>query len=436
VDAEKARIVERIGAAELQGGPQSPASIVPWTELGELYAAQREHVLAIAAFERARQLVRTNFGLHTLSQAPLIQRALESQLALGNFSAVRELEQELFDLAERYPDDLRTVAIHRNIGARRMDLLERFIAGERPREIYHDGLYAFMGSTLVAELASEVQIHYADAAAVILRNGLYSSDELRDLEVDMARTSDLFRQRSSGPDSRTGTFLYRPDLGIPDTPRDDYGIGHDLELRHNYTLEALQHRAAALWGLTPVNASDSANERKTRADHIVDHYELGRESYLRLIAYDEATYGSAPADASAWERRLEAHLELADWDLVYSRNELALDAYERAYEMLDESGSAEPLRAKLFTPAVPTTLPTFLANPLQTPTSARYIDVAFEITTYGEARRVELRGAAPGVGNDSKRGLVSLIKGSRFRPRIKDGELGRSSVLLRYYLPE
>ena len=82
-------------------------------------------------------------------------------------------------------------------------------------------------------------------------------------------------------------------------------------------------------------------------------------------------------------------------------------------------------------------LPTFLPNPLQTEPSARYIEVSFEITKYGESRRVEILGAAPEVSDAAKDELVTLIKGSRFRPRVKDGELaGAVPVVLRYYLDD
>jgi hypothetical protein len=80
-------------------------------------------------------------------------------------------------------------------------------------------------------------------------------------------------------------------------------------------------------------------------------------------------------------------------------------------------------------------LPTFKPNPLDTPLTARYIDVGFEVTRYGESRRIEIVGATAGVPDSAKTSLVSIIKASRFRPRVTDGELGRASpVVVRYYL--
>ncbi len=422
---ESERVAENIRAAQAEDGPASAALIGPLTELSVLYEAEGEHALATAALEQARHVVRANYGLHTLDQAPLLQKALENQQVLGNFAMVRALEEELFALAERYPDDLRTVAIHRDIGERRMDLLRRFLDGEAPAEIYGEPIYSFQGSALMQDLVSEAQIHYADAAAVILRNGLYSSEELRDLEMEIVRASDLFRQRFRPTEREADGF-------IRNTPREDHGVGHGLHQWWSYTLETLRTRTNELWDLAEPAASPDADRRRHRVDHIKTRHELGRESYFRLIAYDDAVWSSDP---NAWRRRLEAHLQLADWDLLYSVNGVALEDYASVHELLAKTAIAEPLIATIFAPPIPIVLPTFLPNPLETQVSATYVDVAFEITKYGEGRRIEILGATPNVSDDAKKDLVILIKTSRFRPRVTDGELRRASpVVVRYYL--
>ncbi len=389
---EAGRIAEDIRAAVENDGPQSPALIDPLTELAMLYEAEGEHALATAALEEARHVVRANYGLHTLDQAPLIQQAVENQQALGDYAMVQALEEELYDLANRHPDDLRTVAIHRNIGARRMNLLTRFLAEEYPAEIYGEsGLFALSRNDVVAGLVSEAQIHYADAAAVILRNGLYSSSELRGLEMEIVRANDLFRQR---PKTRLVAI--------------GQGAGEYTSSTSGY-LRAVAGRARAA-------------------------YQVGRESYRRIIAYDEMAFGSS-AEEAALRSRLEAYLQLADWDLLYSVNGEALDQYEEVHELLRTTDFGGPLIAEIFAPPLPVVLPTFLPNPLATAESARYIDVGFEVTRFGEGRRVEILDASPNVPGSVKDELVSLIKGSRFRPRATDGELGReSAVVVRYYL--
>ena len=406
-ESERVRIAEAIRAAEAKNGPRSADLIQPLTDLSQQYETEGRHALATAAVEQARQIVRANYGLHTLDQVSLIEQALENEQALGNLAMVEALEEELFDLARRHPADLRAVAIHRDLGARRMNLLRRFLAGEAPPEIYPEvGWYSFTRDDVVSDLVSDAQSHYADAAAVLLRNDRYSSDELRDLELSIVRAGDVIRQRN------------RPDT---------YALG--------YRQYELQARTNTLWDLAGSVSSHDADQRRQRVKYMATRYHLGRESYRRLIAYDETVSGPAPADGAALARRARAHLDLADWDLLHSANGVALDEYARVHEMLSADGQAEPLIEEIFAPPMPVVLPAFLPNPLETETSDRHIDVTFEVTRYGEGRRVEILGATPDVSAAAKNELASLIKSSRFRPRVTDGEVARASlVVVRYYV--
>jgi hypothetical protein len=435
------RIFEAIEAAQAQEGPRSPALIQLLSELGTLYEAEGEHALATAALAEARHVVRATYGLHTLEQVPLIQQAVANQRALGNFAMVQALEEELLDLAERHPNDMRTVAIHRDAGARRVDVLRRFLAGETPGEVYPEaGLFSFYRGDVIRQLASDAQIHFAGAAAVVLRNGLYSSDELRELETEIVRAGDVVRQRSrssirSAPPaapSMENTFstasnnrLYRID--------GDHAFYNPELVQRTSALSDL----AARGGLQDAPAALKGAATPAAVGHgMTSGYRIGRDSYQRLIAYDEAAYGSSAGEA-ALRSRLEAYLRLADWELLYSQNGAAFDQYAQVHELLTTADFGEPLIADIFSPPIPTVLPTFLPNPLETTPSARYIEASFEVTKYGESRRVEIVGAAPDVSDAAKEDLVSLIKASRFRPRVTDGKLGRvAPVVVRYYLNE
>ncbi len=168
-DDDSKRITDEISAAQVTGGPRSSDLIDPLTELAALLAAEGEHALAIAALEEARHVVRATYGLHTLDQMQLMAQALEHQRALGAFEMVQALEEALLNLAQRHPDDLGTVAIHRDVGERRMNLLRRFLAYEYPAEIYPEsGLFSVSTDGVVLGLVEKAQLHYADAIAVLL----------------------------------------------------------------------------------------------------------------------------------------------------------------------------------------------------------------------------------------------------------------------------
>jgi hypothetical protein len=430
-DDDSKRITDEISAAQATSGPRSPDLIDPLTELAVLLAAEGEHALATAALEEARHVVRATYGLHTLDQVPLMEQALQNQRALGAFEMVQALEEELLDLAERHPDDLRTVAIHRDIGERRMDLLRRFRAHEYPGEIYPEsGLWSVEPHGVVMGLVEKAQVHYADAIAVLLHNGMYSSDELRDLELEIVHAADLVRQQNA---------LDRRSIQMGTRRMDRMGLASGSYLPSGAWVaneHELREQTNALWDLAGSEAPEDAKQRRHRVDHMISQYGLARESYRRLIEYAEAVSESAPPDGQAWRSRLEAYLQLADWDLVHSANGAALDEYAQVHEMLEAAENVEPLIAEIFAPPIPIVLPAFLPNPLGTPTSDRYIDVTFEITKYGESRRIEILGAATNVSNVDRDELVSLLKKSRFRPRVTDREIGTSSIRVRYYLTE
>jgi hypothetical protein len=441
---DKDRIAQEIVAAQSQGGPRSPALIQLLTELGVLYETEGQLMLATAALEQARQLVRANYGLHTLEQVPLMQQALANQRAIGNFAMIRALEEELLDLAERHPDDLRSSAIHREAGMRQANVLRRMLAGEAPEEVYTEEVYSFWRDDVIRQLVSDAQIHYADAAAVILRNGLYSSDELRDLEMEIIRTGDIVRQRSGPMRSRSTTIAAAPVTmqmqGNRFSNVSNNRLARDRDQNRAFYNPELDERTNALADLASradlqgAPAAVQGADRAPGGDGRTSRYEIGRGSYTRLIAYDEAVFGDSSAVGPALISRLQPYLQLADWDLLYSQNGAALDQYVRVHELLKTTGAGEPLIAEIFAPKIPIVLPTFLPNPLETAESAEYIDVSFEITKFGESRRIEIVAAAPNVSGAAKDELVDVIRGARFRPRAADGELGRASpVVVRYY---
>ena len=74
-------------------------------------------------------------------------------------------------------------------------------------------------------------------------------------------------------------------------------------------------------------------------------YQVGRDSYYRVIAYAEAVFGDS-ADEASLRSLLEAYVHIGDWDLLYSQNGVAFDQYTRVHELLKTTGSGEPLIAE------------------------------------------------------------------------------------------
>jgi hypothetical protein len=397
--ARQQQIVTRVEQEE-RNGPFSEGLIDPLSDLALLYQDRGDHDLAVAVIHRIRQLVRANNGLHSLEQIPVIQQLIANEKAIGRLDTAWELEQELLTLAKRHPDDMRTVPLFRETAAKRMTLLRQYLAGEFPPEMilgcYYGNPEEAFGciqgdrSTAIRGIVSDAQENYFNAIGVMHRNDLYSSDELKELEVELLRSIEEIRSRE------------------PPTPR--------------------------------------ATPRITDRD-----YFFGRESLERVWGYKTTT--SAPL-----REQIDALVQIADWDLLYSDTLLppatqvcarptcvqglsrtALDKYERAYELLEAAGAQASID-ELFSAEVPVVLPAFVPNPLASDpaqASNRFIDVAFEVSRYGESRDVRILDTTTGATDDHKARLVRLIQRSRFRPRIADGEFAHASpVRLRYYLTE
>ena len=366
------QLAEQILAAQTQSGAYAKELIDPLTTLSYLYAENGDHSLAAAITEQALQVIRANYGLRTLEQAPLIRQRIVSEETRGNFEEAWVLEHALLDLARKNPDDPRAAAIFHEVGDKRLDLLARYVDGERPPQLGFGCYYrraqvnpeASPGNctsgnkhVAVQALLLEAQTYYASAVNTLRRQQLYSSGELHELETKLLRS----------------TYVYG------------------------------------------------------------GSYEVGKRSLQRRITYDVAN--SAPL-----EDRIETLLQIADWELLFGNRPAAQELYEQVLSFLQQHGGMQHLIDEVFSPATPVVLPTFVPSSLAadpSPSSAGHIDVTFEITEYGKARRIEILDTTRNASTAARHRLIRLIGESRFRPRIVDGQFARAApVALRDIPPD
>lgn len=445
-DAQRAEaIAARIEQEERANGPNSEGLIAPLSDLALLYQDRGDHDLAIAAIHRVRQVVRANEGLHSLEQIPLLQQLIANEETIGRLEAAWDVEQELLTLAKRHPGDIRTAAVFRETATKRMAMLSEYLAGGFPPQLELGCYYDWpRGSTskgpiddptsscvagnrddAIRTILSDAQTNYAQAIAVMLRNGLYSSDELQSLELDLVRSIELIQDRSAGHQRHGG-------LGAAWLEREPWRSWWDSMLRLTEWGLPQPVAARAQGEEQPVGEPKSVDYLLWRPSTAVADYGFGRKSLERLLAYETATSASL-------QERVVALVRVADWDLLYSYNSRALEQYERAYELLEQAGAQASID-ELFSPKTPVVLPAFSPNPLAsdaTQASTAHIDVAFEVTRYGESRSVRIIDTTTNATNADQTRLVELVQRSRFRPRVTDGEFDRASpVVLRYHLTE
>jgi tetratricopeptide (TPR) repeat protein len=360
-----ARIAGQIVEAQTRGGSYAKELIEPLQTLSLFYQEKGDYALELAALEQARQVVRANYGLSSLEQAPLMRRQIRAEEAGGDFTAAWELEQALLALAQKHPDDPRTAPIYREIGDKRMELMRSFLAGERPPQLilgcYYDARFddqrnctAGSREGAARRILVDAQRNYANAIGV-LRRGQEYGDEL-------------------------------------------------LELENRLLLNS----------------------------YLSGDYQQGRQGLVRMIYDDAAT--SQPALS-----RIDRLVQLADWDLRFGQRALALDLYAKVYEYLEKQGARATIQ-ETFSPATPVVVPTFVPNLLASERATEatgYVDVEFDITQFGTARRIKVLDTTHSASKAAEQRISRWIVENRFRPRMAHGQLAAAArVVARHYVHE
>jgi hypothetical protein len=356
----------------------SPDLIKPLTALGLLYRESGESALALAALGEAVHVVRFNFGLYSLEQAPLVRQLITNAEALGDHWSAWELEKGLLRLARRYPDDPRTAQILRDTGDRRMDMLAKYDAGEAPPEVIYGCYYA----------------------------GPHAGHDIR------------------GP-----------------VPERECMSGSAGAVRAGFALEAEGYYAYAINILRNESYSSGELPRLVR-DVVAISYEygdpsIGRKSLAYLLEYQESN--SAPLGDRIDTLMQIADWDLLHARSLDGKD-AALAEYAQAYELVQRAGVEQESIREMFAPATPIPLPVSATNPLLAEVQgedAGHVDAAFDIDKYGKSRRVRILEAKPTLTRAAEKHVEYVILQSRFRPRLVDGRIADGDrVVVRYRLDD
>jgi hypothetical protein len=214
-----AELHAEIEAVEAQDGALSADLIAPLTALSLVNQESGEHLLAAAASQRALEVTRYHHGLHALEQAPLMRQLIQAADALGDATTAWDTEQSLLSLARRHPEDLRTARILRDVADRRMEILRRYTAGDRPAEIilgcyYAEGrrqhnCHAGSRGHVERRLVREAQAYYAASINIILENEQYRSEALPELLMELVLSSHAYDNPELGERSLRYLLAYQ-----------------------------------------------------------------------------------------------------------------------------------------------------------------------------------------------------------------------------------
>lgn len=435
----QAAVVAQIDELRAAAGPTAAELIGPLHVLGLLYQESGDHVLAVAALEEARYVTRVHQGLSSIDEALLLRQQIRNEKELGDPQRVWDHQRDMLAIARKHLDDVRTVPIFRDLAADRSEVLDKVRLGKFPPELYLGCYYGEARpryddprgeqspprdsgdncrfgtrDNVIAKLRDEILLYYADAIEVIVENGDYASQDLRDLERQ-ALAIEYFSRYLTLPSEGNATL----------------GLTHFTGVQLTCPSESLdQLLAKNLLGdcLDPVIQS---------AGHVVAN--VGSwVSLVRLLDY-EIRSGAPAAD------RARAFIELADWHLLSTpadrrrfeqSSNRALEMYERARREVESAADAQAWVAEIFSPDVPITLPTNEPNPFAsaaTGTSSRFIDVSLAVSKYGRAEHIEILGTSRGATRAEERALIHLIETTSFRPRFIDGALADSAPVALHY---
>jgi hypothetical protein len=383
-----------IEVLEEEGRANDAALVEPLTALSQFHLEQEEYELAAEGFARARGIVRVNHGISSMQEIELLSWEVRAHEAANNLTTAWELEQNMLMMLRDFTGVPATYPIYSELAAKRLDVLQRYRAGDYPPQIVlgcyygkaRDSDAVELGDTLhiitteseghcaagnrntvLITLLREARNYQALAIEALLQDRRYASAELMQLMTDFLRSSD--RLRSLMP---------------------QYGDSF---------LSLVLNRVIAYPATDPASM---------------------RQKAMLLIQL---------ADLNV--RRGYGSSRPAGFDNV-------LTQYQLAYTQLENAGLKQEELDAIFSPTIPIMLPAFDSNPLlpsEGTSSDSYIDVAFNVTRYGRGRDVEIVGASEKIKRGDRRELTRLIKENTFRPRMTNGEFADSTAAtVRYYL--
>jgi hypothetical protein len=366
-------LLDSIGREESRGGPYSEQLIAPLWTLTLFYQEQGDHAAANPVIGRLLQVVRANYGLYSLAQAPAIRQLIANEEATGNKETAWQLQDELLALARRHPEDLSTVAIFREIADKRLAQLG---TRELPMELLcrdhgamppcnKDPPWGVSGLWLPRLVRAQAMNDWADAIRALLQNEQYGSPELRELEQKIINN------------------------GTCDVARDSY--------RRLMFYDTASEETSLNKATTIVRAADS-----------------------ELVC---SLSGSRRLEKAALELYRQAY-ELLERNGV---DRTAIDALFAPPVPIKLSDSLPAYASSMASAAPSSTL-------RSRTTPAGHVDFAFEITKYGRARRVEIVDATTSTADAEKTRLLEFVKTGLYRPRAASGGIADgSSVVWRYY---
>ncbi len=361
---------QAITQVEFDAGVWASPLIEQLNQLGSLQQQQGNHPEAIATFDRAIHINRINDGLNTLDQIPIVERMIDSYIALDNWAQADLYNNYLYYVQQRAygASDPRIIPVLDRLANWH---IQAFNVG------YGDplGLRLSSAQILFNAAARMVSIHFGrdDERFVELLRNLASTAYL-------ASRYPEYLNELNRPENRLTQDTLRQQLNDG---------GGDANRRYAAGFDALSE-IVEYYRQEPDRADDLAEALVHLAD-------------WQLI----------------FERRRDAEeLYVEVWQLL-EQNDADEELKQRLF------GQVVPLPAFMDEPVNldPSSSESRESGNLQ----HAYVDVALDVTALGRVRNVRILGEEVGQRSSQLDSLQREIRNAYFRPLLSEGELVRSN---------
>jgi tetratricopeptide (TPR) repeat protein len=338
------------------------------TELSDLYLGLGQTLLdrgdyeeARDAFNRGVMVVRVNSGPNSAQQTNHLYLIANIETLLGNFETADDVLHNIYFInAEQYGED----------SPEMLPVIERMYSWyQTMRPSGSDGL------------------EYADYE----RN------------IEMADRMMTITEAADGLEAPARVEAYRR-FGEAQFQAVRYLLGQDLAL------------AMDSYVVVSSRSLDSSGVVKISID---EHYDAGRRAFRDYLEAIAANPSLTPPEVA------QAFADIGDWYLAIGKSRNAREHYRQAYETLAaseeyaelaENYMAQPRPVYFFNPP-----PDFLGD-TENPLPEMNLDISMTVTSYGDARYVEVLNAPENVPEDVLGDITRLVRETPFRPAVKAGK--------------
>lgn len=353
---------------EYDGGAWSAQLAEELSTLGNLLYAQGDYEQSIEVFDRAVHVSRVNYGLYSTQQIPLVERIIESHIALGHWQEADRQQQYAFYVQSKAYGvrDPRMAEVFENLARWNITSFYRGLDPDPSARL----LETYM---LFRAAANTVAFHFGTA------DPRYVS-----LLRDVAGASDMVtRYTPAGTVTATAT---NPNIR---RVSEFVGVPND-QVR------------------VPNGGGEGALRR-----------------ILEFYSDDDR-----PATPENLLLRVQALAELGDWYMLEQRRQGALDAYADAWNLLMTMEDGSTLAQQFFDHIE--FLPTFSrfeeeqreAFQVSPDFGAKqgYVDVSFDVSRYGRAGNFSVLAVEPAGMTRVDMMAINHLRSLTVRPRVAAGE--------------